>query len=461
MLRSRLLFVVVVPLLLQPAVAASGWKAGAAKISITPRQSQWMGGFGDRKKPSEGVGLELYARALALEDPSGKRAVLVSADVLGFTAGVSKLISERVRERYGLTRDRLLLNSSHTHCGPVVDHMLEAAYNLTAQQWADIEAYTRELEDKVVSVIGDALKNLATAHLSFGQTNASFGVNRRQDAGRKWGPNYAGPADHDVPVMRIDGEHGKLRAVMFGYGCHPSTLPPSYCRFHSDYSGVAAKSLEDLHPGAVALFVQGAGGDVKPFPCDTLALTEAYGATLAATVEHQMENEAVAGGEAIQKMVPIQGALASVLETLPLAFDTPPTREQLNERLKTGSPSTRRNAVRMLSILDRDGHLPYDYPDPLQVWQFGHDLTLVAMGGEVLSDYALRLKKEYSGTRLWIAGYSNDVFAYIPPLRVLQEGGYEGRDAMGVYMQPGPWAPSVEEAIVTKVHELITRVRGE
>ena len=115
----------------------------------------------------------------------------------------------------------------------------------------------------------------------------------------------------------------------------------------------------------------------------------------------------------------------------------------------------------MLAILDRDGHLPYDYPYPVQAWQFGRDLTLVAMGGELLSDYALRLKKEAGSTRLWVAGYSNDVFAYIPSLRVLQEGGYEGGGAMLFYGQPGPWAPSVEETIVTKVHELMKRVGGE
>jgi neutral ceramidase len=65
-----------------------------------------MAGFGDRKKPSEGVGLDLYARALALEDPGGKRAVLVSTDILGFPASLSKVIAERVRERYALSRDR-------------------------------------------------------------------------------------------------------------------------------------------------------------------------------------------------------------------------------------------------------------------------------------------------------------------------------------------------------------------
>jgi hypothetical protein len=79
----------------------------------------------------------------------------------------------------------------------------------------------------------------------------------------------------------------------------------------------------------------------------------------------------------------------------------------------------------------------------------------VALGGEVVVDYALRLAREYSGRRMWVAGYSNDVFGYVPSLRVLHEGGYEGGDAMIYYARPGPFGESVEELIVGKVHQLM------
>ena len=58
-------------------------------------------------------------------------------------------------------------------------------------------------------------------------------------------------------------------------------------------------------------------------------------------------------------------------------------------------------------------------------------------------------------TRTWVAGYSNDVMAYIPSRRVLAEGGYEGGGAMVYYTLPSPWAPSVEEDIVRAVHALV------
>ena len=78
----------------------------------------------------------------------------------------------------------------------------------------------------------------------------------------------------------------------------------------------------------------------------------------------------------------------------------------------------------------------------------------MALPGEVVIDYSLRLKSELIGSHVWVAGYSNDVFGYLPSLRVLEEGGYEGGGAMRYTSLPGPFAPSVEKRVIEKVHEL-------
>jgi len=131
----------------------------------------------------------------------------------------------------------------------------------------------------------------------------------------------------------------------------------------------------------------------------------------------------------------------------------------LQARLQDKDIYIRRHAAEMLNILDRDGHLPTSYPYPLQVWQFGREMTLIALGGEVVVDYALRLKKELGPDSVWAASYCNDVFAYIPSRRVLEEGGYEGGAAMIYYGQPGPFALNVEETIVGKVHDVVNQLR--
>jgi neutral ceramidase len=428
-------------LLPRPASARGGWRARVATIDITPRRPLWMAGFAARTSASQGVERPLHVKALSLEDARGRRVVLVTLDLLGLTTGVGARIAEAARRRYGLAREQLLLNASHTHCGPVIDEMLAVAYDLTDAQWRDVRDYTREMEDKVVGVIGAALKRGEPVELYAAEGRATFAANRRV----QFTPR--GPVDHRVPVLRVEGRRGPL-AIVFGYACHNTTLRADFVRFHGDYAGVAQAELEGRHPRATALFVTGCGGDVNPDPRGTLDHVNRYGAALADAVD-----AAGAGGV-------IDGLLRTAYRTVELPFAPPPDRAGWTERLQDPDPYVRRHARLMLDRLDRDGRLPSVQPDPIQVWRLGSGLTLVAMGGEVVVDYALRLARDYPDQRLWAAGYSNDVFGYVPSLRVLEEGGYEGGGAMIYYGRPGPFDRTVEERIQATVRALMDETAG-
>ncbi|HZY90083.1 MAG TPA: hypothetical protein VFE78_35000, partial [Gemmataceae bacterium] len=109
-------------------------------------------------------------------------------------------------------------------------------------------------------------------------------------------------------------------------------------------------------------------------------------------------------------------------------------------------------AAEMLAMLDRGEKVPAHYTCPLAVWQFGHDLTLVGLSGEVVVDYVAMLEKALGPNQLWIAGYCNDVFGYLPSARVLGEGGYETR---GIYTGGiGLFDPKAQDVLVAKVREL-------
>lgn len=398
-----------------------------------------MAGYSARVKPSEGTEQTIWAKALALEDSTGQRSVLVTTDMLGFTRTLSRHVAERVARDFRIPRERLMLNASHTHCGPVIERMLGAAYDASGEQWADVDRYTVELEDRVVAVIGQAIKNLKPASLAFGHGEATFARNRRL----AYKP--VGPVDHDVPVLQVRDSRGRTVAVVFGYACHNTTLGGDFCKFHGDYAGVAQERIEKAHPGAMAYFVAGCGADSNPNPRGTLDLVNAHGGSLADAVDKVLA----------KKLAPVGGPLQPAYREVAVVFDTPPSRVDLEQKLTDANKYVARHARGLLEQIERRGRLPSEYPYPVQVWRFGSDLTLVALGGEVVVDYALRLKRELGADKLWVAGYSNDVFAYIPSERVLQEGGYEGGGAMIYYGQPGPWAPGVEASIIKTVHSLL------
>src|SRR5262245_37555028 len=112
----------------------SGWKAGVAKVRITPEKLMWMSGYASRTKPAEGTLHDLWAKALVLEDSSGRRAVLVTMDLVGIPRDLSRDVCAELEKKHGLRRESVCLSVSHTHCGPVVGHNLGTMYFLDEQQ---------------------------------------------------------------------------------------------------------------------------------------------------------------------------------------------------------------------------------------------------------------------------------------------------------------------------------------
>ena len=437
--------------------STAAWKAGVAKTDITPTESIWLAGYGARTKPSEGVLQKIYVKCVALQSAEGAASAFVTSDLLGFPRDVADAIALECLNKHKLPRDRLILNASHTHSAPVVGRMLRPAYPaFTKQQEEAISRYTADIVKKVVATIGAALADLQPAEISFGQGLAGFGVNRRRVRLR----HLPGPVDHDVPVLSVRDPAGKLRAILFGYACHNTSLGDY--RVNGDWAGFAQHELEQRYPGAIANFVQGCGADINPIPryqgnnaalsSYTVELPRMYGSILAAAVAITLD-----GG-----MQRVAGPLTTALRTVDLAFHNIPARPEFEKRLEDKGDANvyrRRHAEQMLSKLDRDGKLPDRYPYPVQVWRFGNDLNLISLAGEVVVDYALRLKAQHGWNNTWVAGYCNDVFAYIPSRRVLLEGGYEGVDAMIVYGQPGPFGAAVEELIIEQVSDLMNETR--
>ena len=415
------------------------WKAGVAVVDITPAESIWMAGYASRTKPSEGVLQRLRAKAIALEDEAGGVSVIVTSDLLGFTASMSQEVAARVQKAHGLPRERLVLNASHTHSGPVTGQKGRPNYVLDENQSKVVERYTAKLIDQVVEVIGKALSDRQPAELAFEQGFAGFAVNRRRVGNRQ----YPGPVDHDVPVLSVRGADGKLMAVLFGYSCHATVL--NQYEINGDWPGYAQEALEKAHPGTVAMFVNGCGADQNPLPRREVWLAQSYGEILAKAVDLVLEG----------KMRPITGPIRARYQTVDLLLQEPPSRAEFEKRAKGDDQSLRNHARLMLHYLDKDGKLWDRYPYPVQVWQFGGGLTFISLAGEVVADYSLRLKREHGWDDTWVSGYNNDVFAYIPSLRILQEGGYEGGGAMIGYGQPAPFRASVEETIVETVAEMV------
>ncbi len=438
------------------AAADATWKVGTAKVKITPAKPLWMAGYGGRKKPAEGTLHDLWVKIATIEDAAGHRAAIVTADHLGWPCDMYDRICAELQKRCKLDRSQVMLACSHTHTGPVLQDALYDIYPLDDNQRAMIQEYSAKLEKDVVAAVGQALGQMTPATLWAGQGTTPFAVNRRNNPQskipemRKQGIPIKGPFDHDVPVLVIRAPRGDLRAVVFGYACHCTTL--SCLQWSGDYAGFAQIDLEKAHPDMLAMFYAGCGADQNPLPRRSVELCQKYGKMLAGGVEEVLD----------KSMRPVAPKLQTAFEFVTLDFGDQPTKEELEVTSRKGSYPGRW-AKRLLKQLEEGKTLPKTYRYPVQVWKLGSncnngDQLWITLGGEVVVDYSLKFKKKF-GPNTWVAGYTNDVMAYIPSHRVWEEGGYEA-GAFIVYGQPAKrWREDIEDRITASVDRLVAKLK--
>ncbi len=143
------------------------WQVGLAQVKITPPWPVVMAGYAGRDKPFEKVETDLYAKALALKDRQGQLGVLVTSDLLGFSAAVAEPICARLQQKIGLRREQILLNSAHIHTGPQLSLNPKGRESQAAGDVQRTVEYTRQLQDQIVDLVAQAVSHLEPAQLSW------------------------------------------------------------------------------------------------------------------------------------------------------------------------------------------------------------------------------------------------------------------------------------------------------
>ncbi len=417
------------------------YSVGIAKIDITPDYPIRLHGYLARKTESQGVAQHIFAKALAIGSDKEGPTILISVDSCMVPEYIRTEVIRRLAAK-GVTSDRFAVCSSHTHTAPKLAHVADNIFgmDIPENEQAHIDRYTKELTDKMEQVALAALKDRRSSTLSWGKTKAGFAANRR---------TKGGPVDHDVPILKVADKDGKIRGLLVNYACHCTTLADQPNEICADWAGYAQEYLERDHPGAITLTVIGCGADANPAPRPGLDFAKQHGQELTSAVNELL----------FQKLTPLSGKLECHTKQIELPFDTLPTAEDLKKIINDPKQhfAVVYAAKKNLGRLERGEKLQSELPYLLQTWNFGDQLALVFLPGEVVVDYALRLKKEFDSSRLWVNAYANDVPCYIPSKRIWREGGYEGGGAMIYYDRPTRLAEDTEERIIAAVHEIMPK----
>lgn len=457
----RLLRCSLLAVLLLPAVrggdgssegSAPPLEVGLAVRDISPELPIRLAGYASRNRPADKLDHPLLVQALALR-ASGERFVFVALDNCEVSQAFIEPVIRECREKHQLPLGAVAVVSSHTHSAPVLEETLIDMAQPPPADRERIEKYSRFLKQKIVEVVGAALNDFQPAVLERGMGRATFAMNRRVYAGDRvvFGDNPDGPTDWDVPVLRIKGTDGAVRAVVFGYACHGTSVRSGddWYVVSGEYMAYARQHIEAVQPGAAALYLTGMGADSDPAPRGRLVHAKQHGLELAGAV----------AGVLSKPMRPVRGGLKFAFEELELPLATPPTREGLEKDSQSQDIYIKMRAEAYLKRLNSGQPLPVSVKLPVSVVRIGDDLTFVLMAGEVVVDYSRRLKRLLAEDHPWMVGYAYHVPCYIPSVRLIKEGGYETESSLVYYGFYGPFSTSIEDLIVKKVEALVAEVR--
>ena len=334
-------------------------------------------------------------QGLVLEDAAGKRAVLVTLDLVGIERHYSQSICEKLQSKYQLDRSQIALNCSHTHSGPVVARNLRPMhfYGLAKEQQDQVLAVCRRWRTRSSSSSArqsTASRRPSSSGAAARPTSPSIAATTKspkcpmlREAGQ-----LLGPVDHDVPVLAVKDESGKLRAVAVRL-CLPCHGARRASTGRATIPASPRSSWRKAIPAASPCSGPAAAADQNPLPRRTEELAEKYGKKLAAAV-----NEVLA-----KPLTPIAGSSAN-----DLCRDSTRPRQAADAR-RTGRANQRHEQVHRHAGQDAAGRdrrrqaALADVSVSRSAWQLGNDVQWFFLGGEVVVDFAIRAESGTSAAR--------------------------------------------------------------
>ena len=412
---------------------------GAARVEITPPLNVGilMSSVEERWAPFEGVQSPLLARALVVRNAGEQAAnavAMVALDLLGLSGaavGGWRAFKARVAESAGqiVHPDRIVLACSHTHSGP------ESAALSDLYETPQHKAWIAVLIERIGKAIAEAALTTRPCRLEQGVTTApGWGIFRRIHTTQGILLSHPPPPDdivvsRDGPVddsvnllVARDVREEQVVAMVVNATCHPvheMCIP----RVSADFPGILACALEESHPGCVALFLNGAAGNINPTTVSAGPdAASRHGTALAAAIQHLLA----------------RGTMS----------ESSYARIALLRRVVALPSRSSKGCV--------EGGLLNAEVVGLRVGP----MAFAFLPGEPFVETALRLRELSPFDTTAVVGYAEDYIGYVPTDAAFIEGGYETTFGRWSVLAPGS-EPALYQAAIALLNDLHAGVGGD
>jgi neutral ceramidase len=427
--------------------ATAIYHVGISTVDITPPVGIFLAGFAARQEPSTDVYHTLKATVVAITD-GNTPLLLIGAEILGFYER-TEVVRDRINKATDIPQANIVLNGSHTHCGPCIREMDRERHGELDEE------YIESLISKVTRCAESAWNSRVPARLRSGIGHCNIAASRRKPDGKggvEWKPAPDEHHDHQVPVLTIETPDGDLQGVIFSYACHPTSRGGT--SIGGDYVCFAYDRIEEKYPQVSASFLQGCGGDQKTKPVDPasdkfipreIEEIRQIGEELGEAVIQVIESESLEN---------VSGPITVARSTLDLETE-PPDLELVKSSLEDSRDFVKSWAQHMKRAIDSGTSPSTKVPFETQSIRFGRTLGIITLSAEMSVEHGLRLKKDLGPhfDNLLVLGYSNGIVGYVPVKRQIPEGGYEVWFNQQYLKRTGPYVVETEDLIHRTVHQ--------
>ncbi|HEX4214796.1 MAG TPA: hypothetical protein VIA06_15870 [Candidatus Dormibacteraeota bacterium] len=434
------------------------WRAGVARVTITPPVGIAMIGFAGRASSND-VQDDLTATALVVEGPGSGgapgRAAIIACDLLWLEEPAVARVRAAVAALTDVAGDHVLIACSHTHYGPMVD----AGSELAGPQ---VGPYVDNLVHLLAGAVAMAESRLTPCRFGFGEGEARIGINRRErlaDGRMILGQNPDGPYDPRVALLRIDDAEGRPLALLLNHACHPVSLGGTCTHISADFPGHARRLIE-AETGTTILFLQGSTADVNPL---LMGWDWSHPTRLGTTL----------GEEAIRiykgiTPAPASGFVGMARAEVDLPPLLPPSVEEgealvasltaeLERVREAGAPGPiwwaggRLDRARHGLEALRGGPGVEPVPASLAALRIGQ-IALATSPGEIFTRLGGAVVDGSPFAHTMFAGYTDGSIGYVPTRDAYPEGGYEVTHACRVAPEAGELVVSTAGRLLGDLH---------
>jgi hypothetical protein len=407
-------------------------------------------------------------KALLLQ--TDKALLMVTIDTLGSDRSFVVGIKNALKDKFGLEHADVMINFSHTHHSVFLTgydtSLRRGGYSMGQEHWPSTEqevVYTEDesyydyIEEALLRMVGHCYDNLIEGELLIGRVDSDFGISRRRPDGRggvEWKPYYGGKIDRDLFVLKLVDVEQQVKGILYNYGCHTTAMGSSNYLFSGDFAGRTSSWLEETYPGAIALFLQGCGGEIKPtksadgdkFKACSFEEMEEAGIDLAKEVAELLENGSFSP-------VRSTGFQSILLDPYIYTEQTPIEHYEAIAKDAAAGEFYQKSALRTIQAI-QDGTIKDRMPLYISIWQLDEETRVVSIEGEVSTHYALMIKRMFGTGKTLVLGYTNGVFCYIPTTQMIHEGGYESTCNFFFGLR-GPFVPEIEDIILGQIAKAV------